>query len=95
MAKDKETEAPNNLDLIADLPMFDRLTINGVEYIRVPGGYLAVIGNTSAVIPLSDVAMAELGLEMLEGWQEELRNLILEAQPMIKKAIANAVKNPQ
>jgi len=50
-------------DVLADLEIGGKTDHNGTTYLRVPGGFIVLIGNTSAFVPLSEVACGELGIE--------------------------------
>lgn len=58
MAKEKDI-----LDQLAEAPIGDTVQLATASMLRVPGGFVAVIGNTSAFVPLNEVGCAELGIE--------------------------------
>lgn len=58
MAKEKDI-----IDQLADAGIGDTVQLAQASLLRVPGGFVAVIGNTSAFVPLGEVGCAELGIE--------------------------------
>lgn len=58
MAKEKDIS-----EQLADAVIGETVQVSQASLLRVPGGFVAVIGNTSAFVPLNDVGCAELGIE--------------------------------
>ena len=65
MAK-KETTANDPADQLGSMTIGETITLNANEWHRVPGGWVLVIGSTSCYVPLSELAMAECGIEFTE-----------------------------
>jgi hypothetical protein len=62
MAK-KETTANDPADQLGSMNIGETITFGDQTWHRVPGGWVLVIGSTSCFVPLSELAMAECGIE--------------------------------
>lgn len=64
MAKEKKEPATSAADRLADKNIGERCTIDGATFVRIPGGFVVLIGSTSCFAPLTDFACAELGIAL-------------------------------
>jgi len=49
-------------DHLADLAPGETHEHGNAQYTRVPGGFVMIVGSTSAFVPLNEVACKELGI---------------------------------
>jgi len=66
MATKKKTEtAKVPAEDLSSLELHEKLTVNGWDVLRVPGGFIYNRGAASAFVPLNELSAGEAGIELV------------------------------